>query len=72
MQTSQSQADEFQNPLSYDEFIKKDLFKIYKRNDKSQVHTFYSKKFTNLEEKKSLISKYDFQIGRASCRERVS
>ena len=27
--------------LSYDDFIKKDLYKIYKRNDKSQVHQFY-------------------------------
>ena len=45
--------------LSYQDFIKKDLYKIFKRNDYSPHHTFYSKKFTNLEEKKFLISKND-------------
>ena len=46
--------------LSYQDFINKDLYKIYKRNDYLQHHTFYSKKFTNLQEKKSLITKNDY------------
>ena len=46
--------------MSYQEFVNKDLFKVFKNNDHSPHHTFYSKKFTSMEEKKLLVSKSDY------------